>query len=361
MGALDAGPAGAVAAALSPWGFWTGRGAVSYTTSGAFVRWLLDRYGADRLRAVYRTADFEGVYGASARSLAQVWETELRRMPVTVEAESLAAWRFRQPSLFERPCPHYVPPAVRLTRAAAEAEAAGRADAARRLYARAAEADTAYAPALAGWARRVLADEARPLAPGAGPGQAVAARLRAAVDPSAPDPILLVGLGDAYRLAGRDTLAAQAYEAAVAALPPWDDASAAFVGLRRSLTPVALRVLLGAGPPEARALALERLMPSAPAAGVFAAARWLEAGDPARALVLLERLPLDALAPDAAAARALRAFRAGAADRARAYDRSLRYARAAEADYRAAGEESRARLMADLAGKAAWMLRGGGA
>lgn len=52
-----------VAARLHPLGFWTGRGAVSYTTMGSFVRFLLDRYGAERLRAVYARANFEAVYG----------------------------------------------------------------------------------------------------------------------------------------------------------------------------------------------------------------------------------------------------------------------------------------------------------
>ena len=42
-----------LAGRLSPVGFWTGRGAVSYTMLGSFVRYLLDAYGAARLRSVY--------------------------------------------------------------------------------------------------------------------------------------------------------------------------------------------------------------------------------------------------------------------------------------------------------------------
>src|SRR5690606_33050047 len=34
-------------ARLSPVGFWTGRGAVSYTVMGSFVKFLIDSYGAE--------------------------------------------------------------------------------------------------------------------------------------------------------------------------------------------------------------------------------------------------------------------------------------------------------------------------
>ncbi|MDX1420231.1 MAG: hypothetical protein R3181_09710 [Rubricoccaceae bacterium] len=354
MGALDAGPAEAVAGALSPWGFWTGRGAVSYATSGAFVGWLLDRYGADRLRAVYRTADFEGVYGATVRDLAGRWEAELRRMPVSVEAESLAAWRFRQPSLFERRCPHWVPPSVRLAREAAEAEERGDGAEALRRYVAARDADPGDVVALAGWASRALSEGTPP--------RAVAARVGAVADTAAvPDPLLRLVQGDAYRLAADEALAARAYARAVAALPPWGDLSAAFLALRARLPVGALRALLAAGPPEARAQALERWAEEAPAAAPFAAVRWVEAGDPDRALALLGRAEGEALGLDAASARALLAYRATVADRAGAYAVALRDARAAEAAFRAAGQESRARRMADLAAKAAWLLGRGGA
>jgi tetratricopeptide (TPR) repeat protein len=356
LGALDAGPAGAVAAALSPWGFWTGRGAVSYATSGAFVGWLLDRYGAERLRAVYRTADFAGVYGVPAAALAEAWEADLRGTPVSVEAESLAAWRFRQPSLFEQRCPHHVPPAVRLTRAAAEAAERGEGEASLRLYEAALDADPAYRPALTGWAARALAE-------GVPPDEVLGRLLRPSPVPpeeAAPDPALNVALGDALRLQGRSRTAENSYERAIRELPPYAWGSRASVQLRRRLSPGALRALLAAGPPERRAAGLEAVGPADPAAGFFAAALWLEAGDPARALALLERLP-NAVAPDAETRRALLGFRAQAADRARAYERVPRYAREAAAAFRAAGEESRARLMDDLAAKAAWMPARGGA
>jgi hypothetical protein len=104
----------AVSSRLSPWGFWTGRGAVSYATMGSFVGYLLDRYGPDKLKRVYAWGNFESVYGRSLETLADGWARHLRRAPsVARDAYGLVARQFTRPSLFETECPHYVPPARR--------------------------------------------------------------------------------------------------------------------------------------------------------------------------------------------------------------------------------------------------------
>lgn len=104
----------AVANRLSPWGFWTGRGAVSYATMGSFVRYLLDQYDPNRLKRVYAWGNFEAVYGQSLRTLAEGWAAHLRRSSVVArDAHDVVARRFTRPSLFETECPHYVPPARR--------------------------------------------------------------------------------------------------------------------------------------------------------------------------------------------------------------------------------------------------------
>jgi len=95
---------------LSPWGFWTGRGEVSYAAMGSFVDYLLQTYGPDRLKRVYPWADFESVYGRSLRTLAREWEDFLRTRPVvSTAARDVVSRRFTQPSLFETKCPHHVP------------------------------------------------------------------------------------------------------------------------------------------------------------------------------------------------------------------------------------------------------------
>jgi tetratricopeptide (TPR) repeat protein len=238
-------------------------------------------------------------------------------------------------------------------RAAVDAAEGGDGEVALRLFDSALDADPAYPPALAGWAGRALAE-------GVAPGEVVG-RLLDAPPPPAPDPAPFVALGDALRLDGRERAAANAYEGAVRLLPSFAASSVAAVRVRQRLTPEALRALLAAGSPEARAVGLERVIPRSPEAAFFAALLHLEAGDPARALALLERLPPDLLSIHTETGRTLLGFRAEAADRARAYARVRRYAGEAAAAFRAAGAESRARRMDDLAAKSAWLLARDGA
>lgn len=108
---------------LTPWGFWTGRGAVSYATMGSFARYLLDTYGADRLKRVYARGNFRQVYGRSVSGLAEEWADFLRRRPTVARgAHDVVARRFTRPSLFEKECPHFLPPARRHLQAAERAE-----------------------------------------------------------------------------------------------------------------------------------------------------------------------------------------------------------------------------------------------
>jgi tetratricopeptide (TPR) repeat protein len=112
----------AIANRLSPWGFWTGRGAVSYATMGSFVQYLLDRYGPEKLKRVYAWANFEEVYGRPLRALAAGWAAHLRRTSVVSRgAHEVVTRQFTSPSLFEKECPHYVPPSRQHLQAARRA------------------------------------------------------------------------------------------------------------------------------------------------------------------------------------------------------------------------------------------------
>ncbi|MFB6230614.1 MAG: hypothetical protein ABEL04_05600 [Salinibacter sp.] len=112
----------AIANRLSPWGFWTGRGAVSYATMGSFVQYLLDRYGPEKLKRVYAWANFEDVYGRSLQALATGWAAHLRRTSIVSRgAHEVVTRQFTSPSLFEKKCPHYVPPSRQHLQAARQA------------------------------------------------------------------------------------------------------------------------------------------------------------------------------------------------------------------------------------------------
>jgi tetratricopeptide (TPR) repeat protein len=100
-----------VARRLTPAGFWGGRGAVSYTSSGSFVSYLLDAYDPALFKQAYASGRLARTYGQSVGELAQGWEAYLRSRPViSAQAARTATTRFAVPSLFEVRCPHYVPP-----------------------------------------------------------------------------------------------------------------------------------------------------------------------------------------------------------------------------------------------------------
>lgn len=346
-GRLADGPAEAVAASLSPLGFWTGRGAATYATSGAFVRYLLDHYGADRLRRVYARADFVEAYGRSVEELAGAWEAEVRRARVTEEARAYAAWVFAQPSLFERRCPHHVPRWERLTEEAREAEAAGQWAEARLLFREALEARADYGPALVGWAERALGASAPP--------EEVVRRLRPAIPAdTVGDPLLLRALGDALRLAGDSTGAMAAYERALDALPPYARGTKAALRWRAALSPEALWFVLAGADPTARAEALERRAVREPAAWPFAAALRAETHAFERAFADLLQMPPPG---DAPLARARLGALADLAWQAGRFADADRLSREAAAGYLVAGEESAAHLWADRAARARYAAR----
>jgi len=344
-GRLSDGPAAAVAAAMSPLGFWTGRGAVSYTTAGAFVGWLLDRYGAAPLRRAYRTGDLAAAYGRPAEVLAGDWARDIARLAVGEDALALAAWRFAQPSLLERRCPHHVPRERRLVRRAGRALAEGDVEEARRLYGAALRHAPNYLPAVLGRASASL---------GAGaPAGAVAARL-ADVAADTADAGLLTLLGDARRMDGDDAGARRAYAGASAALPPFAHEARAALRARSGLPTESIRHMHTADPHTA-ALALEEIAGASPAAWSVAAARWAEAGEPERALAAVRRLPP---AGDAGGAALRLSFAAHHARLAGRPADAARDAAGAAAAWRAAGAAATALRMEDRAAEARWVGSG---
>jgi hypothetical protein len=77
----------------------------AYTIAGSFCRFLLERFGADKLRAIYRSAgDFEKVYGQPLSALATGWRTFLASLPVDENGRAQAEEGFRRPAIFGKVC-----------------------------------------------------------------------------------------------------------------------------------------------------------------------------------------------------------------------------------------------------------------
>lgn len=249
--------AGALASTLSPSGFWTGRGAVSYTTMGSFVRYLFDAYGADRLKKVYATGAFEAVYDRPVRQLAAEWQARLLEMPAIASAAGpLVGRRFTIPSLFEKRCPHYLPPYQRYYRAALRDFQNGDTTQAVAHLERSLEKAPTYIASLALLSQVRLMQEAP---------EEVLNHLDT-LEITDGTPVLAVAAGDAAVLLRRPDVARTFYEAAYNRLPLYAHAGRSVVLMRLGLLdrPEVIRVITSGAPPEVQAAELAVHVPDHP-------------------------------------------------------------------------------------------------
>lgn len=336
--------AGAVAQRLSPWGFWTGRGAVSYATMGSFVRYLLDQYGAARLRRVYAWGNFEAVYGRSLGTLANEWAAHLRRAPaVSRTAHDVITRRFTRPSLFETDCPHYVPPARRHYQTAQRA--ARRRDTTEMVHhlAKALDAQPRYAAAHAALARHRLAQ---------GRGRAVWRQLDT-LSTAAQTVPLRVARADAAVLRQSPDTARALYARARAQTPGYAHDLRARLTLRDAIAdrPSVVRVLTSADPAATQARRLADTGAQDAEVRAWRAVRWMDARQYRRALPLWKRLdgPVRADRPRAwhrAWALQRAAWAGRAAIQADSVELARRWAAGGARRARALGDEERASVFA---------------
>jgi hypothetical protein len=89
--------------------FFSVASARGYATAGSFLRFLLDRYGPEKLRALYHNGgDFEAAYGLSRGELAKQWQEMISKIDLPPRQIAATAERFRGTSVFQRPCPHAI-------------------------------------------------------------------------------------------------------------------------------------------------------------------------------------------------------------------------------------------------------------
>lgn len=344
-----------MAARLSPLGFWTGRSAVSYTTMGSFVRFLLDRYGPERLRRVYATANFEDVYGKSVYVLAGEWQQFLSELPFVARAtEALVTRRFARPSLFEKRCPHYVPPYRRAFEAGQKALAAGDTSRAQARFEDALEHQPRFVDAHLALARLRLARS---------DVKAVIRQLDT-LDVERPPAAVAFVLGDAYaRQAQRDTAWHQ-YQRTLDRLPLYAHESRAQVALRMAVAnrPDVVRVLTSADSAGVQAVRLAHLPGPTPAVMSWQALRHMEAGQYKKAMQRWRRIPAEIGGGlpsylQHVVRRQRHLWEVQSALRMGRYDDAVAQARASAEAFRAVGAFNLAAVADDVARKAAWLRR----
>jgi hypothetical protein len=80
----------------------------SYTTAGAFVGWVLGRWGAPVVRSWYGGGSLEQLTGEGWPSLEGDFHAWLRSLAMPPQASAYAKARFERPSVWARRCPHVV-------------------------------------------------------------------------------------------------------------------------------------------------------------------------------------------------------------------------------------------------------------
>jgi hypothetical protein len=89
--------------------FFSVSSARGYTTAGSFLRFLLDRYGAAKLRGLYQSGgDFAAAYGAPLATLEAEWRAMIGSIVLPPGSSEAQRERFRGLSVFARPCPHAI-------------------------------------------------------------------------------------------------------------------------------------------------------------------------------------------------------------------------------------------------------------
>ena len=110
----------------------------SYTVAGAFVGWVLDRWGPPVVRAWYGGGSIEALTGEPWAALDGAFRDWLRTLAMPPEAQAYARAKFERPSVWARRCPHVVDAFDRDGDKCRDANRFERADA---LYARALASD----------------------------------------------------------------------------------------------------------------------------------------------------------------------------------------------------------------------------
>lgn len=100
--------------ALSFKGFYSSAGAISYTTAGSFVSYLLEEYPVSDFKEAYASSDFKSAYQVPFDTLVAGWQHSLPRVSIDSLDQQNSEYIFSQRSIFQKSCPHVVTPIMEL-------------------------------------------------------------------------------------------------------------------------------------------------------------------------------------------------------------------------------------------------------
>lgn len=292
-----------VASMLAPLGFWTGRGAVSYTTMGSFVQFLIEAYGIEAFKAVYARGNWEDVYGKSVEELAKEWEATLLALPtISRDTEAWVSRRFAVPSLFEKACPHYIPSHRRALKEARHALTEADTTRALARITFALDERPTWSTALADWARIQLAK---------GQATEVLERLDT-LSITHQSPTLAWLTGDAWAMRAKPEAAQAAYVRTYQQIPLFAEEARARLWLRMQWRTELdlIATLVREASPEQKARRLAAFEADLPSVGFAQAWLLIEAEQYEQAVSALQRLQVGVIEwPSKAALESLERYR----------------------------------------------------
>ncbi|MFY0684701.1 MAG: hypothetical protein JXR20_09120 [Balneola sp.] len=92
--------------ALSNSGFYSSASAISYTTAGSFVEFLLANYPVKNFKEAYPNNDFEDAYPKPFEQLVTEWHQHLDSVSIDSVDQQISEFIFSRRSLFQKECPH---------------------------------------------------------------------------------------------------------------------------------------------------------------------------------------------------------------------------------------------------------------
>lgn len=101
-----------MASSLTMSGFYSSASAISYTTAGSFVGYLLENYPIKNFKVAFPTTDFEKAYNVPFDTLVTRWKSQLPVNNVDSIDTKISQQIFSQRSLFQMDCPRKVHPVL---------------------------------------------------------------------------------------------------------------------------------------------------------------------------------------------------------------------------------------------------------
>lgn len=88
--------------------FYAKSGSISYSTSGSFIKYLIQHYGIDRFKSILKNQKFEDVYGKNLSDIEKEYHNFLEGIIISPQKEYYSSVLYNTKGLIEKKCPHEI-------------------------------------------------------------------------------------------------------------------------------------------------------------------------------------------------------------------------------------------------------------